>query len=120
MNVDLKYEAGRLADRAKALGLTQEAIANAVGASQSQVSRVLSGTGLRRSRLFDEICIYVENMAAGVTPDQVRRNEELLLAIASVWDGTAHQARVLADIIRSLGGLTIRPSARGLAKPEGH
>lgn len=120
MNVELKYEAGRLADRAKALGVTQEAIANAVGASQSQVSRVLSGAGVRRSRLFDEICIYVENLATGVTPDQVCRNEELLLAIASVWDGTAHQARVLAGIIRSLGGLTLRPPAREPAEPEGH
>lgn len=116
MDENLKYEARRLADRVKALGLTQEIIANAVGASQSQVSRVLSGTGIRRSRLFEEICIYVESAGVGVSPERVCQNNELVSAIASVWDGTAHQARVLADIIRSLGGLTLRSSGHASIK----
>ena len=110
MDENLKYEARRLADRVKALGLTQEIIANAVGASQSQVSRVLSGSAVRRSHLFEEICVYVENAASGVSPERVCQNDEIVSAVASVWDGTAHQARVLADIIRSLGGLTLRSS----------
>ena len=116
MNAKLKYEARRLADRAKSLGLTQGDIAAAVGASQSQVSRVLSGVSIRRSRLFEEICIYVENAASGVSPAAVCKNDDLILAVAAVWDGSAHQARVLADVIRSLGGLTLRPPGQGGAR----
>jgi len=103
---DIKLEAAGLAQLARSAGLTQEDIANAVDASQSQVSRILSGKAVRRSRLFDEICIYVNNVVKGVSPETVRGNEELMDAIASVWDGTAHQANALAHVIRSLGGLS--------------
>lgn len=113
MSAELKYEARRLADRAKSLGVTQGEIAKAVGASQSQVSRVLSGVSIRRSRLFEEICIYVENAASGVSPAAVCKNDDLISAVAAVWDGSAHQARVLADVIRSLGGLTLRSPGKG-------
>ncbi len=103
---EIRLEAIGLAQRARSAGLTQEDIAKAVSASQSQVSRVLSGRVARRSRLFNEICIYVNNVAGGVSPKTVQGNEELMQAIASVWDGTAHQAIALARVIRSLGGLT--------------
>jgi len=103
---DIKLEAAGLAQLARSAGLTQEDIANAVDASQSQVSRILSGKMVRRSKLFDEICIYVNSAVKGVSPETVRGNEELMDAIASVWDGTAHQANALAHVIRSLGGLS--------------
>jgi transcriptional regulator with XRE-family HTH domain len=102
---ELRQLAIGIARRARQAGLTQVQIAEAVTASQSQVSRVLSGRALRRSRLFDEICIYVNNAARGVSPAAVRDNDELIDAIASVWDGTAHHARALAEVIRSLGAL---------------
>lgn len=105
-NTDIRLEAAGLAQRARSAGLTQEDIAKAVSASQSQVSRVFSGRVARRSRLFSEICIYVNNIAKGVSPETVRGNEELMQAVASVWDGTARQAIALAQVIRSLGGLT--------------
>lgn len=105
-NSDIRLEAAGLAQLARSAGLTQEDIAVAVYASQSQVSRILSGKMVRRSKLFDEICIYVKNVVKGVSPETVRGNEELMDAIASVWDGTAHQANALAHVIRSLGGLS--------------
>lgn len=94
-----------IAQRARRAGLTQSAIAKAVSASQSQVSRVLAGKSVRQSRLYDEICIYVYNSLRGISPEAVRENEELIAAIASVWDGTGHHATALATVIRSLGEL---------------
>ena len=104
-NSDIRLQATNLAQRARLAGLTQEQIAQAVSASQSQVSRILSGKAVRRSRLFDEICIYVNNAAKGVSPEAVCESGELIEAVASVWDGTAHHAKALAEVIRSLGAL---------------
>lgn len=104
--VELRGFAHTVAQRARLGGLTQEQIAKAVSASQSQVSRILSGKSVRRSRLYDEICIYVDNALRGVSAESVRENEEIIDAIASVWDGTAHHATALATVIRSLGGLS--------------
>lgn len=105
---DLRALALATAQRARAAGITQEQIATAVSASQSQVSRILAGKSLRRSKLFDEICIYVNSAVQGVSPDLVRTNDELIDAIASVWDGTAQQATAIAVIIRGLGALNPR------------
>lgn len=102
---DVRLQAINLAQRARLAGLTQEQIARAVSASQSQVSRILSGKSVRSSRLFNEVCIYVNNAAKGVSPETVRENHELIEAVASVWDGTAHHAKALAEVIRSLGAL---------------
>ena len=110
---ELRSLAIHVAQRARLAGLTQEHIAKAVLASQSQVSRILSGRAVRRSHLFDEICIYVNNAAKGVSSEVVRDNDELIDAIANVWDGTAHHARALAEVIRSLGGLR----SAGLREP---
>ncbi len=93
-----------IAQRARLAGLTQEQIAKAVSASQSQVSRVLAGKSIR-SRLHDEICIYVNNALRGVSPEAVCENRELIEALADVWDGTAHHGAALATVIRSLGEL---------------
>lgn len=87
-------------------GITQAQIAEAVGASQSQVSRILSGRGLRKSRLLEEVCLYVEGFGMGVTTDLVRSNEELMDALSSIWDGSATHARALATVIRSLAALS--------------
>lgn len=86
-------------------GITQAQIAEAVGASQSQVSRILSGRGLRKSRLLEEVCLYVEGFGMGVTTDLVRSNDELMDALSSIWDGSATHARALSTVIRSLAAL---------------
>ena len=103
-SANLKSEAHLAAKRARELGLTQAMIAESVGASQSQVSRVLSGAGARRSRLFDEVCRYV--FSIDVKPSKVEESKELTSALAEVWDGTPGHARALALVIRSLGALS--------------
>lgn len=100
---DLQTIVRNVSRTAKAAGITQEQISKALSVSQSQVSRLLSGNGKRRTKLFDEICIYVNNQVKGVSPNLVRENETMLSAIASVWDGTAAQAEMIANVIRSLG-----------------
>lgn len=83
-------------------GITQAQIATALGASQSQVSRILGGRGHRQSRLIEEVCLYVERFAGGVTADAVRESDELVDAIRSAWDGSAAHAHALSTVIRSL------------------
>lgn len=102
---ELKARALRAAQTCRELGIRQADIAEALGASQSQVSRILQGHGLRASRLFEEVCLYVERMSVGVTPEAVRGNEELVDALAATWDGSAIHAKALSTVIRSLGAL---------------
>jgi transcriptional regulator with XRE-family HTH domain len=115
---ELRSLAIHVAQRARLAGLTQVHIAKAVSASQSQVSRVLSGRAVRRSRLFDEICIYVNNAVKGVSSEVVRENDELIDAIANVWDGTARHARALAEVIRSLGALRASGAGENVARTD--
>lgn len=86
-------------------GVTQGEIAIHVGASQSQVSRVLSGRGQRSTRLAEEICLYLERLEGGVSKEAVSRNTELMSALQVAWDGTAAHARALSGVIRSLAAL---------------
>jgi transcriptional regulator with XRE-family HTH domain len=103
INQDIMSISREVSIKAKVAGITQESISEALSISQSQVSRLLSGRCKRRTKLLDEICIYVNNQIKGVSPDLVRQNEELLHAIASIWDGSASQAGLIANVIRSLG-----------------
>ncbi|WP_374514457.1 hypothetical protein [Niveibacterium sp.] len=86
-------------------GITQSEIAVAVGASQGQVSRILSGKHRRTSRLLEEVCLYVERRTGGVTADAVRANDELIEAVRATWDGSGTHARALSTVIRSLSVL---------------
>lgn len=103
--LDLATRIQRAADICHQRGITQAEIAEAVGASQSQVSRILSGRGNRPSRLLEEVCLFVERRDQGVTADTVRANAELVDAVKSAWDGSATHARALATVIRSLSVL---------------
>lgn len=96
------------------LGITQEQIAHALGASQSQVSRVLSGRGRRFSRLTEEVCAYVERVTRKTTLQSVRDNDELINAIREAWDGSAQHARALATVIKSLTALSPRSRSHGV------
>ncbi len=100
---DLHAEATLAAARAREIGLTQQDVANALGASQSQVSRVLAGQSRRRSRLFDQVCKYV--FSAGRADAKRAPPAELTDALHAVWDGTPEHATALALVIRSLGAL---------------
>lgn len=108
----------RAGDICKDQGITQAQIAAAVGASQSQVSRILSGQGLRQSRLMEEVCLYVEQFSVGVSADAVRGNTELVEAIQAAWDGSASHARALSTVIRSLAVLRTKTEAEGQGSAE--
>lgn len=99
---DISSRAQRAARLCRELKITQEQIASELGASQPQVSRILAGRNLRCSRLFEEVCLYVERFAGGVTPEFVRENEVLISALAETWDGSATHADALATVIRAL------------------
>lgn len=90
----------------KRLKITQIDLSIATGASQSQVSRILSGQTSMRSKLAQEICIYVSSKMMKKSVDRVAHNKELMDALASVWDGTPSHAHALAAVIRSLTHLT--------------
>ena len=111
----LNIEALTAARAAKLAGLSQLDIAKAVGASQSQVSRILAGKSRRRSKLFTDICIFALNtpgVASNNGRPNVSTNDDLMAAINAVWDGTHQHAKALAIVIHSLGAL-------GTAAPAG-
>ncbi len=89
----------------RSLGVTQSQIAEALGASQGQVSRILSGKVRRASRLFEEVCLFVERMGQGVTAEAVKGNDELINALRETWNGSSAHAKALAAVIRSTKGL---------------
>ena len=95
--------------------ITQKQIADALGASQSQISRILRGRGERGSRLQEEVCLYVERFEGGITADTVRRSDELMDALRTTWDGSAAHAKALSTVIRSLRvlGSRVVESPRG-------
>lgn len=105
LSPDLTARALRAAENCRALGITQNEIAETLGVSQAQVSRILQAKAHRASRLFEEICLYVEHRCGGITADAVRANDELIAAIQSTWDGSASHSRALSSVIRSLGAL---------------
>ncbi len=102
-NLEFNVLAIQAAKRARANGITQSQVAEAMNVSQSQVSRVLSGASKRHTRLMDEICIYVNNYMHKMTPLLVLENPEINEAIAEVWDGSSLHAHAIAEVIRSLG-----------------
>lgn len=95
----------KLAPRFKGAGVTQSELARAVGASQSQVSRILAGRIVRHTRLLDRICIYASRRLNCGRHTDARRNSELMSALAEVWDGSDQHAHALAQVIRSLAEL---------------
>ena len=101
----IKARALRAAEISRRCGITQGEIAEAIGASQSQVSRILNGLGLRETRLHEEVCLFVERFEAGVTGEDVRKNDELVDAVRMAWDGSASHAKALSTVIRSLAAL---------------
>lgn len=88
------------------MGLPQRYIAESLGASQGQVSRILGGKVRRTSRLFEEVCLFVERMGQGVTADAVRANEDLISALRETWNGSSAHAKALATVIRSTKALS--------------
>jgi transcriptional regulator with XRE-family HTH domain len=101
-NEDIKTISNDISRKLKVAGIKQEQISKALSVSQSQISRLLSGKSKRRTKLFDNLCIYANSQVRGVSADLVRENEDLLQAIASIWDGSASQAQSIVRVIKSL------------------
>ena len=104
---DRKARAANAARIFQERGVSQNDVANFVGASQGQISRILSGGVQRSSRLFEEVCLYAERLGGGITTDAVIANEELVKALAETWDGSAAHSKALAIVIRSLAALKL-------------
>lgn len=118
-DTSLLSRALRAAELVQLHGLTQSQIAAAVGASQPQVSRILKGHGLKRSRVFEDVCLYAERYSHGVTAQAVCENEELISALMETWDGSANHARALAAVIRSLSALGVRHAGQDVVVEKG-
>lgn len=93
-------------------GLSQSLISRETGISQSQVSRILSGSSKRRSTAVDAVCTFVRSSVPGVAPGDVRKCTPLINAISAVWDGSQAHADALGSVIRSLGALAPPNSSR--------
>lgn len=102
---DLKARVIRAAAILRRHKISQGELADIVGASQPQVSRVLNARVLRATRLYEEICLYAERLDGGVTADAVRENDILVNALKETWDGSDAHAKALAVVIRSLAAL---------------
>lgn len=111
--IDLEGRLERARSTCREQGITQAQIAGDLGASQSQVSRILAGEFSRAGRLAEEVCLYVERFAGGVTPDAVKENDELINALAITWDGSGAHARALSTVIKSLAALGSRAARTG-------
>lgn len=96
----------------ESFGLTQEELSSATKVSQSQISRILSGSLRRNSKSYKKICEYVLSRQRLPTIEDVCRNQELTQALASIWDGSDTQAKKLASVIKSLGSLIDAPTRR--------
>lgn len=105
-----------IARRLDEAGFTQQALAEMLGVSQSQVSRTLNGQFKRRSKLFDDLCKIAYQSSTtpvAVQPGASAQQADLISALDAVWDGTDSHAKSLAVVIRSLSALL--PSPAGLA-----
>lgn len=91
--------------QATEIGLGQQEIADVLAINQSQISRIFSGKIRRNTDTLMRVCKFVADRSLSIHPDDVRRNDVLIGAIAEVWDGTERDAQVLASIIRSLRAL---------------
>lgn len=102
---DARHLALSLASHFASAGVTQNALASAIDASQSQVSRILSGRIVRHTKLLEKLCIYASRRLKFHRRRDVRRNAELMSALTDVWDGSDEHAHALAHVIRSLAEL---------------
>ena len=105
-NLDFNTGIKQAAMFVRANGITQSSIAAALYVSQSQVSRVLSGSSKKHTKLVDEICIYIDQYMHKISPSLAIENPEINEAIGEVWDGSSGHAHAIAEVIRSLRGFT--------------
>ena len=108
----IEYSSVQLSAKIKAKRITQKQIEIATGVSQSQISRLLSSERFNNSKSYKKICNYVFLNNEKTTRELVLNNEDLINALSTVWDGSDDQAKLIADVIYSLGGLCLRPQMK--------
>lgn len=104
----IKDECAELRHYVRSMHFTQQYVAHELNISQAQVSRVLSGKLKRRSRLLDELSVYVYGSIEQTRRSAVLANTTLQDALAETWDGTESHAQALAVVIRSMA--LLRPT----------
>lgn len=80
--------------------LTQADVARAAKVSQSTVSRVLSGGGLRRGAARTRLFTYADIQDA--SSSRVAGRVTVMDAFSRIWDGTPAHANAIAQVIDSL------------------
>ena len=79
--------------------ITQLEAARKLGTSQALISRVLSCNWKKKSAQIESIANYL-----GVKPTiDPRTSNELIQALADVWNGEPEDAKALAQCIRAIG-----------------
>lgn len=73
--------------------ISQAEVAEIVGASQPQISRILKGGGIRASKLAEEVCLYAEKLEGGVSARSARRRSSSLLSAGNA--GVSAQVRAI-------------------------
>lgn len=87
--------------------LSQEAVANATGIHQSQISRILSGQVKRLSKNVISLCKYADDLH-NKHKSPKRIPSVLHHALLNTWDGSAEHAEAIAKVILSLNGMSVK------------
>lgn len=86
-------------------GISQAKVAELVGASQPQISRILKGDGIRTTMLAEEICLYAERLEGGVTAEaallEPRANAASFCMNLPIWLSLASYRLVCRELLLS-------------------
>jgi transcriptional regulator with XRE-family HTH domain len=86
--------------------LSQEAVAEATGIHQSQISRILSGQVRRLSKNVILLCKFADDLHnRRKSPKKIP--PLLLSALEQIWDGSTDHAEAIAKVILSLKGMSV-------------
>lgn len=87
--------------------MTQEQVAQATGVQQSTVQRLLASCPKRYTRALRAVCQYAKiGLSSRVRREDPAKNQQLVGALRHVWDGSPAHADALAQVIKSLAGLS--------------
>jgi transcriptional regulator with XRE-family HTH domain len=87
--------------------MTQEQVAQATGVQQSTVQRLLASRPKRYTRALRAVCKYAKISLLSRAPrEDPAKNQQLISALRHVWDGSPAHADALAQVIKSLAGLS--------------
>lgn len=106
-NVDIEERIDWLRATFKSEHLSQQALAEATGIHQSQISRILSGQARRLSRNVIALCKFADNLHK-TRKSSKKLHPALVSALQQTWDGSTEHAEALAKVILSLNWIAER------------